>query len=290
MLYRGNESISTKDGTGEKVSINVEDGRLEIKAPYKDLDLYKKNEIEGLEENTAGRWVSLKIEKPESLNGEFDNHCIVNGSEKELIDELYFYYHFKAQKNGNKYKLKIKWGEDSIESLKVIYIDSTDIYSTISDSNSRKILKELINQFRTSLHDYDAEFNILNGKNLEFKDEEVMRYLLRGLSDLNKGSPATNYTLFNFPREYRGLLVDGGVIFSLIGKGLLNLRNQVNYNDSGLSVNLFDKTGGFQSWGQFLIRMYMEDKKDFKTSVIPNSFGSGFAGIGSEFGYPGWGT
>jgi hypothetical protein len=73
-----------------------------------------------------------------------------------------------------------------------------------------------------------------------------------------------------------------------MAEGILQLRNQVDYSDSGLTVAMFNKTGMYQGWVGFLLQTYLSDKKAVKSAVIPKSANSGFVGIGTEFGYDGW--
>ena len=122
----------------------------------------------------------------------------------------------------------------------------------------------------------------MNGRQQEFTNSQILKLFERAIKDLNKGSPPTHYTIFDFPDE--GLLVDGAVIFSLIAKGLLQLRNQIDVNDSGLSVGLFRKTGQYQGWAGFLLQTYLQDKVDFKRGLLARRHDAGFVGIGSEFG------
>ena len=148
---------------------------------------------------------------------------------------------------------------------------------------------ELAEMFRTSINDYDAEKNILAGKKLDLKDTEVYRYFKRAMADINKGAPPTDYTIFTFPKKHHGLLIDAAFIFYCIANGVLQLRNQLDYNNAGLTVALFNKTGGYQQWASYMMQMYSMDKKEFKRSVIVDSPGAGFVGVGSEFGYyAGW--
>ena len=158
----------------------------------------------------------------------------------------------------------------------------SDIFDGLSDTQASK-LREYIGLFRTTIFDYDKEKNILLGEKLEFLDSEVYRFLKRATKDINSGAPRTKYTMFEIDDD--DLLIDGAVIFSLIGKGLLQLRNQLSYSDGGLSVDMFNKTSGYSEWARMFLQMYMIDKQTFKASIIPNSYNAGFSSVGSEFGY-----
>ena len=103
---------------------------------------------------------------------------------------------------------------------------------------------------------------------------------------MNNGIPRTNYTVEEFPDD--SLLVTGAMIQSFIAEGILQLRNQTDYSDAGLSVSMFNKTTGYQGWAGFLVQTYMQDKREFKRGVIARS-GGGFIGIRSQFSQD-WGV
>lgn len=139
---------------------------------------------------------------------------------------------------------------------------------------------EYISELQLMLSD-DGSKNILNKKMPQYNETQLKFFLRRSLEDLNSGAPETNYTLEQFPED--GLILMGAVIYSCIAEGLLQLRNQLDYNDAGLSLAMFNKTGGYQGWVGFLLQTWMNDKADFKKGLIPNSSGAGFLGIRSQF-------
>ncbi len=160
---------------------------------------------------------------------------------------------------------------------------SYNISGYYSNPQEKKILMDLIDSFRTQIYDFEAQLNILDGKQLRYNDRMIVRFLLEGIKDLNRGAPKTNYTMFNFPDKE--LVAKAAVVVALIGEGILQLRNQVDYSDSGFSVAMFNKTGGYQGWAGFILQQYLNDKREFKAGVIPSSRNSGFVGIASEFGW-----
>lgn len=148
-------------------------------------------------------------------------------------------------------------------------------------------VEHLISDLRVLLSDDDPEKNILNGKEEVYTDSKLLYFLRQALRDINRTSPITSYTLEDIPDPQ--LVVDGGMIYSLIAEGILQLRNSLNYNDAGLSIAMFDKTGGYQAWAGFLLQTYMNNKLEFKRSVLPSSFGAGFVGVRSQFSRDWWG-
>lgn len=143
-----------------------------------------------------------------------------------------------------------------------------------------------IEMFRIKMGDDDPERNILNKKMAQYSDNKIVALIKSALSDINSDYPITNYTLVDFYKMGQDdLVIWGAMIFAMMGEGILQLRNQVDFSDSGLTIAMFNKSPQYQTWAQFLSQMYFQPKKEFKSAVIPSSYGSGFIGIGSEFGY-----
>lgn len=150
----------------------------------------------------------------------------------------------------------------------------------------KQILQEMIIDFRTRMADDDPEKNIINKKTHQYSDDKIVRYFKIAMGDLNGGAPRTNYTIFTFAKlEDSDLIINGAMVFALLAEGILQLRNQMDYSDSGLSIGLFNKTGAYQGWAGFFLQQYIREKAEFKSTVIPKGYNSGFVGVSSEFGY-----
>ena len=172
-------------------------------------------------------------------------------------------------------------------SAKQDYFEDEFMIEKFPNDEERDAVASLFCDFKTEIYDFEADKNVLDDNKEVTNCIHMYRYFKRAVSDLNSGSPVTDYTILDFPDK--GLLVDGAVIFYLISNGLLQLRNQLDYNDSGLTIALFNKTGLYQGWLQMFLNMYLSNKKSFKDDVIARQANSGFQGVGSEFGwYNGW--
>lgn len=167
------------------------------------------------------------------------------------------------------------------------YFDDIYLSERYPNEDERRSLSQMFEDFKTEIYDYEASKNVLDG-NKEVTDVKSMdRYFKRALRDLNSGVPISNYKILNFPDK--GLLVEGAVIFFLISNGLLQLRNQMDYNDAGLSIALFNKTGQYQNWAQMMYSMYSQNKAQFKQTELTRLPNAGFQGVASEFMlYNGW--
>lgn len=153
-------------------------------------------------------------------------------------------------------------------------------------AEEKEMLNILISSFRVMVGDADKDKNILNMKNLTYTDDRIIQFLQQACDDVNVYTPMTRFSIFNiYQKSAIMLLVKGAVVFSLMAEGLLQLKNQVDYNDAGLSVSLFNKTGQYQSWYGTILQDYMMTKQQFKQSIIPSSYNAGFFGVSSQFGY-----
>lgn len=140
-----------------------------------------------------------------------------------------------------------------------------DFFDRFTNEAERTKMIYLFDAFRTEINDADAELNILNNGEIENSNLKILKYFQRAIRDLNSGAPITQYTINDFPDE--GLLIDGAVIFYLIANGVLQMRNQLDYSDGGLAIGMFNKTGQYQSWAQFLLQAYQQNKMAFKQGV-----------------------
>lgn len=148
------------------------------------------------------------------------------------------------------------------------------------------ILKDLIDQFRLRAGDDIPEENILYQKAQRYKDNQILSFYNAALVDINGwGVPRTNYKLSELYKENRALLILGAIVTMLMREGIFQGANQIDFNDSGLSIGMYNKTGIYQSWWGSLLAQYNADKKVLKDSVIVKSPNAGFYGISSEFAY-----
>lgn len=179
-----------------------------------------------------------------------------------------FFYHFKGTLSGDPVETNV---------VKV---------STPDSPHDRSILQMLTDDFRLRMGDDEPELNvILEGKE-QYSNNKIASFLYSAMRDINSGTPKTNFSVYHFGRsENPALLIEGAMIFALIADGILQVRNQMDYSDSGLSIAMFNKTGQYQSWANFMLNQYIMHKKEFKAGIIPRSHNSGFVGISSEFGY-----
>lgn len=163
-----------------------------------------------------------------------------------------------------------------------------DFDSTEFTKTELPVVVKLIESFRTGFFDDIPEKNILDKFQYHYTDKKIIALLKKALNDINAAVP-NNFTFLTMYQSYgTEILIKGAIVFALMGEGLLQLRNQVDYSDNGLSIGMFNKTGQYQSWVNFLLQEYMQEKKNLKADSRANEINAGFVGISSEFGYYGW--
>ena len=144
--------------------------------------------------------------------------------------------------------------------------------------------QDIIDAVRLRIADDEPLRNILNKQQEKVTDGEIISLANEVGRDLNSGTPRTKYPLKQFYNMDSNVIIMGIMVFWFIKEGLLQTANQTDFNDSGLTIQMFNKTPLYQSWYQTLLNPYLQAKQDIKDSIIPSSLNSGFVGIHSEFG------
>lgn len=142
---------------------------------------------------------------------------------------------------------------------------------------------QLIAMLRGLISDDDPQKNVLNLKKLQYTDQQLSLFLKMALADINAWPPRGTLKLEEAPDM---ILVLGAAVFLSISEGILQLRNNVAFNDAGLTVDMFNKSGGYQSYAGFLLQQYVQQRNLFKMGELANR-ADFFIGIASTFN-PWW--
>jgi len=138
-------------------------------------------------------------------------------------------------------------------------------------------------EVREALQDYPELNHILLERNNgeEHSEREIKRYIKRALARINMLPPVTQFPLERFPDTHWLLLVDGAVVEALYTKGLLKIRNDMNYQDQGgTTVNLDGKGQQYFSIAQNLYNRWMRELENFKKGI---SVDQAWGGVNSDF-------
>lgn len=140
-----------------------------------------------------------------------------------------------------------------------------------------EVKKMLVNRLRNRLLDVDPALNILT-EELEFTDDRLLNYIEEARYEINEEAPVTYFGLHEFPNT--SLLLQGATVFVLKARAVLHLRNQITYNDAGLSVGIEDKAMYYQQMAAAEETKYQTMLRTFKSTQIPS-----FVGIDSPLGW-----
>ena len=130
--------------------------------------------------------------------------------------------------------------------------------------SASKRMNELVGMFRLYLRDFPELNRLIKGQ--ETSNRMIAWAIIDALDDYNTTPPFIGQaSITNFPSI--SLLREGTVIRVLESVGLLQLRNQMNYSDGGVSVSVSDKAQFLMGWIQMLRNSYEQKKVRIKSSL-----------------------
>lgn len=113
----------------------------------------------------------------------------------------------------------------------------------------------------------------------ELSDEKLRFCIDMAISDFNSTMPPTPAkTIENYPSLY--LLMHGSAINALKMSGMLQSRNELNYQTGGSSFVRSNKTNLYQGWLSLFINDYETKKSQMK---LANNVERGYGGVHSEY-------
>ena len=154
----------------------------------------------------------------------------------------------------------------------------------IDTSPSGQTLEYLVQMLRNFLRDHPSLNRLISDE--ETSDRFLAWALVDALDDINNSPPPLSYSLADFP--YPHLLIRGAVVSVLESVGILQTRNQLNYNDGGIRVSVSDKTPLLQSWIGLFQSKYEQKKAQWKISQNLSQALGDESGTHSEYYDLGW--
>lgn len=138
----------------------------------------------------------------------------------------------------------------------------------------------IFSMVRRMIGDHIKKRNIMDEGLFSFTDTEIIGFISDAMHDINSGMPKTAYTPSGLGDNM--LVARGAMVMALVSRGILEMKNAINYNDQGVSINTYDKGPSYQSWVSMIVNMYTNDKAQLKQSEV---YRNPFCGIGSQYGY-----
>lgn len=143
-----------------------------------------------------------------------------------------------------------------------------------------------LDAYRNALRNYIKDHTILN-RLLKFVEEntadEIDMYIHMALGFLNSiPPPIGNYALETFPTP--ALLIHQAVIECLISNSIVMARNDLTYNNGGVTVKISDGDR-YLKMLQILYRMTDQEISAYKTNKVAINIAGGWGSVSSPYGY-----
>lgn len=144
---------------------------------------------------------------------------------------------------------------------------------------AQQTLAEFVQEVRQFIRDFPELNRLVSGE--ETSDRMIAWAVIDTLDDINNTPPLIGtWRVENFP--YRHLLVRGTVITILESVGLLQTRNQLNFNDGGVNVAVSDKAPLIMNWLSMFKTTYEDKKLKWKISKNISGALTG-SGVASDY-------
>jgi len=145
-----------------------------------------------------------------------------------------------------------------------------------------------LDDYRTALRNFIKDHDVLN-RLIEFKqentDDELDLYINMALGFLNSIPPIiTPFTIGTFPIP--ALVIHQATIECLISNGIVMARNDLTFNNGGISVKISDGTRYLQHL-QVLYNAADREIQSFKQIKVAININSGWGGVYSPYSYLG---
>jgi len=143
-----------------------------------------------------------------------------------------------------------------------------------------------LSDYRTALRNFIKDHEALN-RLLKFEEEntsdELDMYINMALGFLNSIPPILgSYTLEAFPMP--SLLMHQAVIECLISNSIVNARNELTYNNGGVTVKIPDGNK-YLSLLQALYRMTDQEIAAYTKMKVAININGGYGGVYSPYAY-----
>jgi len=141
---------------------------------------------------------------------------------------------------------------------------------------------EYVESLRAFIKDSGTQ-NILLRYAQENTDTELTMYVQMAMSFLNSIPPfVTSFVYTTFPVP--NLLVHQATIECLISNGILHARNELSYNNGGITVKIWDSER-YLKFIQVLVRMTDLEISNFTKMKVAININSGWGGVYSPYAW-----
>ena len=133
----------------------------------------------------------------------------------------------------------------------------------------------------------EPQLNVLIRRK-EFSDPLIRLCITLMVADFNQIHISTGFTVKSFPPGTESIQIYGTIYHLLMSASLLQVRNHLPYNDAGLSVAQFAKSGEYTGVADRFKAQFEQSALQVKYDI--NMF-QGYGGVPSEYSwFGGYGT
>lgn len=125
----------------------------------------------------------------------------------------------------------------------------------------------------------NVEYNKLLD-DVQFSDERITQAKQLALARFNVMTPLSNYNFETFPNQY--LLLYGTLFCLFTGEAAAAARNELNYQDGGLTVPLEERFQYYSSLAQMYDGMFANAAQQAKIQL---NLESGYSMVPSDYAY-----
>jgi hypothetical protein len=133
-----------------------------------------------------------------------------------------------------------------------------------------------VDDIRMYIKDFSDRNRLLQAP--EFSDDRIRFCMELALDDFNTIPIQTNFSLDNFPS--RVILLLGSIAHLYKGEKVFQARNNLTYNDGGITVNDTDKAAAYEQIGNQYLQEFENKTRWWKREY---NMSQGWGGFGSEF-------
>jgi hypothetical protein len=133
-----------------------------------------------------------------------------------------------------------------------------------------------VDDIRMYIKDFSDRNRLLQAS--EFSDDRIRLCMEMALDDFNTIPIQTAFTLDGFPS--RTILLLGTIAHMYKGEKIFQARNNLTYNDGGISVNDTDKAAVYEKIGDQFMQEFETKTRWWKREF---NLAQGWGGFGSEY-------
>jgi hypothetical protein len=184
------------------------------------------------------------------------SNLIVSTAAATRIGTGVYAYNYSVPANGPQGYWRVVW-YFTIGGFLPAVENRTEYFKVVEPGIIQYDVDTLVNILRVRLKDTHPDY-----RKRRWVDSELQTLLENALWDINVTPPETTYFMYhgdtayyNYVPDWKALIIEGGVIFSLISQSIFEIGKEFSFSDNGISMTL-DRGGKYQSLASMLLTQY----------------------------------